>query len=155
VLAGRVGRPHGLDGSFHVIDPDPRLLEPDTPVRVGDAEARIAARKGPPDKPILRLDVATDRTAVEALRGRELVVDDALAPPLEEDEYRAEDLVGCAVADGDRTLGTVAALLALPSCEVLELDDGTLVPMVRDAIRSVDPEARRIEVDTEFLDLAT
>lgn len=154
MLAGRVGRPHGLDGSFHVTQPMPQLLAPDIPVRVGDAAARITARKGPPDKPILRLDIATDRTAAEALRGRELVVDDVHAPQLDEDEYWAEQLVGCSVADGERSLGEVRALLALPSCEVLELDDGTLVPLVRDAIRSVDVEARRIEVDAEFLGLA-
>jgi len=152
MLAGRVGRPHGLDGSFHVTSPMPQLLQPDTPLRVGDADARITARKGPPDKPILRLDIATDRTAAEMLRGRDLVVDDALAPPLEEDEFRAEDLVGAVVIDGDRSLGRVTALLALPSCEALELDSGLLVPMVRDAIRSVDVAARRIDVDAEFLD---
>ncbi len=151
MLAGRIGRPHGLDGSFHVTQPAPQLLEPDTPVLVGDVSARIAARKGPPDRPILRLDIASDRTAVEALRGRELVVDENLAPPLEEDEYWADDLVGCAVVDGERRLGEVRALLALPSVEALELDTGLLVPMVRDAIRSVDLGARRIDVDGEFL----
>ena len=151
MLAGRVGRPHGLDGSFHVTQPMPQLLTADTPVRVGDVAARITSRKGPPDKPILRLDIAGDRTAIEALRGRELFVDAAHAPPLEEDEYWAEDLVGASVVDGDRAIGEVRALLALPSCEVLELDDGTLVPMVRDAIRSVDLEARRIDVDSGFL----
>ena len=154
MLAGRIGRPHGLDGSFHVNDPVPQLLEADVPLLVGEAEARIAARKGTADRPILRLDIASDRTAVEALRGRELVVDNQYAPPLEDDEYRAEDLVGCAVADGERPLGEVRALLALPSCEVLELDTGLLVPMVRDAIRTVDVSARRIDVDGEFLGAA-
>ena len=153
--AGRVGRPHGLDGSFHVTDPAPRLLHPDIPRVVGDAPARITAKKGTEERPILRLDIAADRTAAEALRGRELLVDDSLAPALEDDEYWADDLVGCSVADGSRELGEVTALLALPSCEVLELDDGTLVPMVRDAIRSVDLEARRIDVDAEFLGRAT
>ncbi len=152
MLAGRVGRPHGLDGSFHVTQPTPQLLEPDTPLVVGDVPARIAARKGPPDRPILRLDIASDRTAIEALRGRELVVDEKLAPPLDEDEYWADDLVGCAVLDGERPLGEVRALLALPSCEVLELDTGLLVPMVHDAIRSIDLDARRIDVDGGFLD---
>jgi 16S rRNA processing protein RimM len=155
VLAGRVGRPHGLDGSFHVTQPMPQLLTPDAQVRVGDVPARIAARKGPPDKPILRLDIAADRTAVEALRGQELFVVGAERPELEEDEYWAEQLVGCEVVDGERSLGEVRALVALPSCEVLELGDGTLVPLVRDAIRSVDVDAGRIEVDSRFLGLAT
>ena len=152
--AGRVGRPHGLDGHFHVTRPTPRLLEPDTPVRVGETSARIASRKGTAERPIVRLDVAGDRTAAEALRGQELVVDEADAPALDEDEYWAQDLVGCAVVDGDRPLGEVRALIALPSCEALELDSGLLVPMVRDAIRSVDVEARRIDVDGGFLGAA-
>jgi 16S rRNA processing protein RimM len=45
---------------------------------------------------------------------------------------------------------------ALPSCEVLEVDraDGSevLIPMVRDAIRSIDIAARRIDVDMRFLE---
>ena len=44
---------------------------------------------------------------------------------------------------------------ALPSVEVLEVDrpDGSelLVPLVRDCIRSIDLEARRIDVDLGFL----
>jgi hypothetical protein len=34
---------------------------------------------------------------------------------------------------------------------VLELEDGTLVPLVSDAIVNIDPGARRIEVRLEFL----
>jgi 16S rRNA processing protein RimM len=152
--AGRVGRPHGLDGHFHVTSPEPQLLEEGVAVRVGDTPARIASRKGTAERPIVRLDVASDRTGAEALRGRELLVDRADAPALGEDEYWAEDLVGCAVVDGWRALGEVRALLGLPSCEALELDTGVLVPLVRDAIRSIDVEARRIEVDAEFLGAA-
>ena len=57
--------------------------------------------------------------------------------------------------------GDVAGRLRAPderaavACEVLEVDrpDGSelLVPMVRDAIRSIDLEARRIDVDLGFL----
>jgi 16S rRNA processing protein RimM len=46
-------------------------------------------------------------------------------------------------------------MLPLPSCEALEVErdegGGLLVPMVRDAIRSVDMAARRIDVDLSFL----
>ena len=147
---GRVGRPHGLDGSFHVVQARPELLKPGVELLEGLGE--IVARKGSPEKPIVRLACASDREGAEALRGRELVVDDALRPPLEDDEYLAEDLEGCTVADGANELGVVARLLGLPSCDVLELDTGLLVPMVRDAVRSVDVSAKRIEVSAEFLD---
>ena len=152
--AGRVGRPHGLDGHFHVTSPTPQLVAPGQQVVVNDVPTEIVATKGTADKPIARLALAADRTAVEKLRGAELVVPDAAAPSLDEDEYWAEDLVGCSVVDGGRPLGTVTALLGLPSCEALELDSGLIVPLVRDAVRSVDVEARVIDVDGEFLGAA-
>ena len=72
-----------------------------------------------------------------------------------EDEYWAHDLEGCAVVDGAAAIGFVRRMTALPSCEVLEVDrpDGSelLVPLVRDAIRSIDLGARRIDVDLGFL----
>ena len=149
--AGRVGRPHGLDGSFHVVRPVGALLVVGAELEELGA---IVERKGTDDKPIVRVEAASDRTAAEALRGRALEVLGAPAPELGEDEYLAEDLEGCVVADGARELGTVRRLLAYPSCELLELDDGSLVPLVRDCIRGVDVEAKRIEVDGGFLGAA-
>jgi len=63
---------------------------------------------------------------------------------------------GARVFDGDQEVGLVRRLLALPSCECLEVArDGAagdlLVPLVRDAIRSVDVAAGRIDVDLRFL----
>jgi 16S rRNA processing protein RimM len=154
VPAGRVGRPHGLDGSFHVADARPLLLTVGRTVVLGAEETEIVARKGTDARPVVRVALAASRTAVEALRGRELVVPDEEVPPLGEDEFWAEELEGCTVVDGEREVGTVRRLLALPSCEVLELDDGTLVPLVRDCVRAVDVAARRIDVDTGFLGAA-
>ena len=149
--AGKVGRPHGLDGSFHVVAPRPEVLTEG--VELAGLGA-IVARKGGDERPIVRVAGVEDRAAAEALRGRELVVDDALRPPLDEDEYLAEDLEGCRVTDGDRSLGEVVRLLGLPSCEALELGDGTLVPLVRDCVRSIDVQAKRIDVDGGFLGAA-
>jgi 16S rRNA processing protein RimM len=149
--AGRVGRPHGLDGSFHVTRPRPSLLRVGVAVTVRDVARAIVRRAGTDERPILRLDGVEGREGAEALRGADLLVERAAAPALEEGEFWAEDLEGCVVADGERELGTVQRLLALPSCEVLELDSGVLVPLVRDAVRSVDVRGRRIEVDAGFL----
>ena len=46
--------------------------------------------------------------------------------------------------------------LALPSCEVLEVEraqggDALLVPLVSDAVRLVDVERREIDIDLAFL----
>jgi 16S rRNA processing protein RimM len=105
---------------------------------------------------ILRLEGFADRDAAEALRGQDVLVGREHAPVLEQDEWWAEDLEGCAVRDGDRAVGTVVRLLALPSCEVLEVErtqggDALLVPLVSDAVRLVDLERGEIDVDLAFL----
>jgi 16S rRNA processing protein RimM len=155
VFAGRVGRPHGLDGSFHVVAADAELLRGRRDVWIAGAAREIARRAGTEEHPILRLEGSASRDDAEGLRGAELTVP-AADVELEEDEYWAHDLAGCAVVDGDAAIGFVRRMSALPSCEVLEVDrpDGSelLVPMVRDAIRSIDVAARRIDVDMSFLE---
>ena len=153
--AGRVGRAHGLDGSFVVTRPRPPLLEQGTALRIGDEEREIVRRAGTDDKPIVRLAGVDAREAAEALRGQDLLVPRSAAPPLDDDEYWPEDLEGCTVIDGDRTVGVVRALIGFPSVDVLEVEregaEPLLVPMVRDAIRSVDVAAKRIDVSLDFM----
>ncbi|HEX3975148.1 MAG TPA: ribosome maturation factor RimM [Solirubrobacteraceae bacterium] len=154
--AGVVGRPHGLDGSFHVADPVAALLDMGAEVRLGDARLTIVRLAGHNARPIVRLEGCEDRAAAVALSGQELLVARAGAPELDEDEWWATDLEGCVVRDGDREVGVVARLLALPSCEVLEVTRAgdapdLLVPLVRDAVRDVDLDGRVIDVDLRFL----
>jgi 16S rRNA processing protein RimM len=154
--AGVVGRPHGLDGSFHVREPTPGLLDVGARVTAGGREWTIARRAGDDRRPIVRLDGCEERDAVEALRGEPLMVPRSQAPGLDENEWWEEDLVGCAVHDGERQVGIVRRLLGLPSVDVLEVsrvDGGAdiLVPLVSDAVRSVDVERKAIDVDLRFL----
>jgi 16S rRNA processing protein RimM len=159
VPAGRVGRPHGLDGSFYVTGPRPRLLALGGAVNVAGRSATIVRRSGTEQRPIVRLRGIEDRAAAEALRGAELTVSSGAAPALEQGEWWAHELEGCEVRDGDVLLGTVSRLVELPSCEALEVTpahgggEALLVPMVKDAIRSVQPQQRYIEVNLDFLDL--
>jgi 16S rRNA processing protein RimM len=153
--AGRVGRPHGLDGSFHVTRPNVALLQNAEAVRVEDRELEITRRAGTAARMILRLEDHENRAAAEALRGKDMLVARSAAPELGPEEWWAEDLAGCAVHDGDREVGTVRRLIELPSCEVLEvarLGGGELlVPLVTDAVRKVDLDRRAIDVDLRFL----
>jgi 16S rRNA processing protein RimM len=151
---GVVGRPHGLDGSFHVLAPTPDALTLGARVRIGDQDRAIERRAGTDPRPIIRLEGCADRDAADALRGSELLLAREGAPELEADEWWAQDLEGCTVRDGAREVGTVTRLLALPSCEVLEVarDGGPLlVPLVSDAVRSVDVDARVVDIDLAFL----
>lgn len=158
LAAGRVGRAHGLDGSFYVTGARPRLLAVGTDVTVAGATAPIVRRAGTDQRPIVRIEGIVDRVAAEALRGLELTVDRVDAPALEEGEWWAHELEGCEVVDGERRLGMVSRLVELPSCEALEVrrtpqdtSSPLLVPMVKDAIRGVDMSARRIDVNADFL----
>jgi 16S rRNA processing protein RimM len=121
LAGGVVGRPHGLDGSFHVLSPRPALLALGTTVRAAGRDAAVVRLAGTDERPIVRLAGVDTREAADALRGTELLVPRSVAPPLEDDEWWAEDLVGCRVVDGERALGRVIRLMPLPSCEVLEV----------------------------------
>ena len=156
VVAGLVGRPHGLDGSFYVGAPALALLVLGASVTVGGRAREIVRRAGTDLRPIIRVDGCEDRAAAVALRGEQLVAESSTRPPLGPDEWWAEQLEGAHVFDGEHEVGVVRRLLALPSCECLEVERAggrpdLLVPLVRDAIRRVDAEAARIEIDLAFL----
>lgn len=155
VSIGRVGRSHGLDGSFHVSDARPSLLTLQRVVELRGERYEIVRRAGADSSPIVRLEGVSDRDAAQALKGFELMLDAAELPRLAEGEWWAHELEGCAVHDGERQVGVVKRLLELPSCEVLEVErdagEPLLVPMVKDAVRDVDVQARRIDVSLDFL----
>jgi 16S rRNA processing protein RimM len=158
LVAGRVGRAHGLDGSFYVTRPRPRLLAGRGEVTVAGKRLEVVRRAGTEQRPILRLEGVESREQAEAMRGQELTVPSAQAPALGQGEFWAHELEGCAVHDGERTVGTVSALIELPSCEALEVQrpeggQPLLVPMVQAAVRSIDPAAKRVDVDLAFLGL--
>jgi 16S rRNA processing protein RimM len=155
---GRVGRAHGLDGSFYVTRPRPRMLVLGAAITLAGRTAAIVRRAGTDARPIVRLDGIVDREGAEELRGAEMTAQRSAAPALQDGEWWAHELEGCAVLDGELLLGTVTRMLELPSCEALEVEPaqgGTpvIVPMVKDAIRSVVPSEKRIEVDLDFLGL--
>lgn len=155
VEAGRVGRAHGLDGSFYVTGARPRLLALGTLVQLANLSAPIVRRSGLPSRPIVRLEGVEDRAGADALRGQTLRVQRSEAPTLGEGEWWAHELEGLLVVDRTRSVGRVSGLIELPSCEALQVrrEDGgeLLVPMVRDAIRSVDVAGGRVDIDLEFL----
>jgi 16S rRNA processing protein RimM len=141
VSAGRVGRAHGLDGSFYVEGAE-HPLPTETAVTVGGEERRVLTRAGTDRRPLVRLSGIERREEAAAVKGEPLLVE----ARLEQEEWLAAALVGREVVG----LGRVSRVLEGLSCDVLELEDGSLVPFVSDAIRSV---GEVIEVDAEFLGL--
>jgi 16S rRNA processing protein RimM len=147
VPIGRVGRPHGLDGSFFVEGPSER----------DDAFARgavvyvdgvpltiVSSKRGAQGRPVIRLDRP-------AARGATLAVPRAELPELPEDEYYAFQLVGLTVEEeGGRVLGRVRDVLDYPANDVIELDTGLSLPLVEACVRQVDVEGGRIVIASGF-----
>ena len=115
---------------------------------MAEREHRVVSVRGTPRRPLLRLGGVETREDAAGLGG-ELVLVHAPDESLADGEWLTDDLVGCRIEG----LGKVRRVIGGPSCDVLELDDGTLVPLVSDAVCSVDPVARRIEVNRGFLGL--
>ena len=148
VPVGRVGRPHGLDGAFVVesASDDERRWEVGATVLVDGAPATIElSRRVGGGRRALRLDRRVER-------GAELAVHVSELPLPEADSYYTFQLVGLAVVDEEgRELGVVVEVHPGVANDNLELADGTLVPLIDDAVRTVDLATGRIVVVRGFL----
>jgi 16S rRNA processing protein RimM len=146
VKVGRVGKPHGLDGSFFVehASEDEQWFARGTTLRVDGEPAQVVASKRSRGRPVIRLDR-------EVERGAELAVPRDELPPPGDDEYYEFQLIGLqAVEDGGRELGSVVALHPGPANDALELEGGLLLPLVGACVLQVDLEAGRILVAQGF-----
>ena len=149
ISVGRVGRPHGLDGAFVV-------------ERGSDDETRYAVGAtllldGQPATVTLSRRVGSGRRAIKldrpAERGQELTIPREGLPPTEPGEFYVFQLVGLAVEEeGGRRLGTIRDVLPGPANDNLELDDGTLVPMIEDAVSLIDLERGLVLLNPGFID---
>jgi 16S rRNA processing protein RimM len=134
VTIGKVGRPHGIDGAFFVEQPsdDARWWKTGATFLVGGTPVEVVAHRTSSGRPVIKVEQPVDRGALIEVERDQL-------PPTEDDEYYAFELVGLAVAEENgRALGTVKAVTTGIANDVLELDTGTLLPMVEDCILRVD-----------------
>lgn len=146
---GRVGRPHGLDGSFFVEGASERedAFAVGTVVHVDGEPAKVVLSKhGAQGRPVIKLDRSVRR-------GAELAIPRDALPALDDDEYYTFQLVGLVVEeDRGRVLGRVADVVDYPANDVLELDSGLSLPFVEACVRQVDLENGRIVVAPGFAD---
>lgn len=147
---GRVGRPHGLDGSFFVEDPSTaeRRFAVGAELLVAGEPARVIAARHARGRPVIKLDR-------RAKRGSSLEVQSSDLPQPADDSFYVFQLVGLmAVEQGGRELGRVADVAPRPANDVLELETGIALPMVEDCVLAVDLEGGQIEVARGYADSA-
>jgi 16S rRNA processing protein RimM len=146
VVVGRVGKSHGLDGSFVVEDASEtrEVFAVGAKLLVEGEEVTVLGLRYARGRPVIRLD---RRVA----RGASLQVPrDALAETAE-GEYYVFQLVGLQVEEeGGAVLGVVTDVAPGVANDVLELDSGLLLPMVEECVLSVDLDARRILIAPGF-----
>jgi 16S rRNA processing protein RimM len=148
VVVGRVGKSHGLDGSFVVegASDAPERFAAGAELFVGGEPARVLASKRAGGRPVIRLDRA-------ATRGAELEVPRVSLPPAEEGSYYVFQLAGLGVVEeGGRELGRVVDVAPGVANDVLELDTGLTLPMVEDCVREIDLDAGRIVIGLGYAD---
>lgn len=143
---GRVGRPHGLDGSFVVegASADESRFTEGATLWAGGEPARVVSSKRAGGRLVIRLDRPVGR-------GTELCVPRADLPPPDEGSYYVFQLVGLdVVEEGGRPLGRVTDVSPGVANDVLELDSGLALPMVEECVLEVDLSAGRIVVARGF-----
>lgn len=147
IRVGRVGRPHGRDGSFVVEEAsdDPERFRLGARVYLGREAATVESFKRAGGRLVVRLDRESERGAVLELPETEL-------PEPEPGAWYGFQLVGLEVEEeGGRRLGKVVAVDPGVANDVLELSSGESLPAVAACIRAVDLDAGRILVAPGFV----
>jgi 16S rRNA processing protein RimM len=147
VTVGRVGKSHGLDGSFVVEDASaaPGRFEVGAELLVEGEPVKVVAVRQARGRPVIRLDRRVPR-------GASLEVSRESLESTGEDEYYVFQLVGLRVEEeeGGGTLGTVTDVAPGVANDVLELDSGLMLPMVEACVLRVDLSSGRIVVASGF-----
>lgn len=153
LLAGVVGKPHGLRGEVYVepISDDPRRFDAGSELQRGDGDVLVVAgARVHRNRLLVKFEGVDDRDAAETLRGPLYVSGDDLRP-LGDGEFWTFELAGCEVVTsaGER-VGEVARVVPGAANDLLEVTTASgdaLVPMVKEIVVAIDVDARRVTVD--------
>jgi 16S rRNA processing protein RimM len=154
LLAGEVGKPHGLEGEVYVmpISDDPARFDPGSALihqRAGPVV--VAASRRHRNRLLVRFEGVTTRERAEALRGGALYVAADRLRELEAGEFWQHEVTGCRVVDrAGNAVGKVIRVIPGAAQDLLEVATergGRLVPVVSAIVVRVDVEARLVVID--------
>lgn len=149
IRVGRIVGPHGVHGGLRVevLTDFPSRFEPGRIVLVCGKPVRIQDCSWHGTQARIHLEGVESVEAAEALRWEYLAVPETDRPVLEEGQYEERELVGCAVVDPEgKVLGTMRGVAHAPAHDLWIVDD-VLVPAVREFVKEVDLDSRKITID--------
>ncbi len=157
VLVGEIVRPHGRWGEVKVrpLTDLPRRfeelvgkqvwVEPEGKPAEGEF-LKVEGARPHGEHVLLKFEGINSIGEAERLRERLIYIHRDMRPPLPEGEYYIEDLIGLeVVTEEGEVLGKVDDVQKLPANDVLVVGE-LLLPVIKEVIRKVDLENKRIVV---------
>ncbi|MGN0711631.1 MAG: ribosome maturation factor RimM [Anaerovoracaceae bacterium] len=129
-------------------------------IYVGDKKTEIENVRYMKEMPILKLKGINDRNAAEAVKTKDVFIDETQLRELPEDVFYIRDLIGLDVKDSDgNRLGVLSDVIQNSAQDLyevkLENDKKILIPAVNEFIVDINPEEKCITVKLieGFMDL--
>lgn len=164
VIIGRLGKSRGIDGAIWVspaTDFPDRFLDMKSVLvkgRDGWETWEIAESELVSGRPVLRFAHIRSREEAKRFANRDLAVDRSQVVELPDDTYFVFDLIESDVVEeqSGAVIGKLTDVEPYPANDVYVVTDGDgkviRLPAVRQFVREIDVEHKRIVVDTRGLD---
>jgi 16S rRNA processing protein RimM len=133
ILLGRITAAHGIRGAVKIksLTANPADIGTYGPLQTQSGSViEIIAMKPANDEFIADLKNVKDRNAAEALEGTDLYISRDALPKPQAGEFYLHDLVGKQVLAEGKVLGIVTSIENYGAGDLMELDNGELIPVV-------------------------
>lgn len=115
-------------------------------LRLNDTWVEVLASRVHKNRPLIRLSGVDSLTKAQALQWQYLEAPAESRPPLEEDEFLTEDLIGMRVITVEgQDLGEVEDVLRMPAHDVIQVG-AVLIPAIKEFVKMVDFDTNSITV---------
>lgn len=153
IKIGKIVSPHGIKGQIKVYNYSRRdRFEDISEITIDKETFNIESITSVKNMVILKVHGIDDRNSAEALRGKDVFMDEKYLDELKEDEYLIRDLIGLDVfRDESSSIGKVIDVLQYGPSDTYEikLNNGKMayIPAVKEFIKDVDLE-KGITIET-------
>lgn len=162
IRVGNLFKAHGIRGEIKMYPEtdDPSRLQGIRELYIGKSIEQATPHKiktfryqetAKHDLVLLQIEGVQDRNAAEAMQGKAVYVRESQLPPLQEDEFFLDDLLGLDVFTEDAAfVGRVIEWLEFPAQDLLVIEraekSNALVPIIPEFIVEVDLEAQKVVI---------